>query len=114
MTNLLNQEQHSELENLFLVNKILIKSFSVAVKLKNYDILEQIAETSRRIMTITGDFQKMPLLNLIEWKYHLFVRSDRVKAQEYFDSAISFSRIINDSYLEDNLQVEWEKDTGGK
>lgn len=114
MKNLLDQERYTEVENLFLVNKILIKSFSVAVKLENYDILEEIAETSRRIMTITGDFQKMPLLNLIEWKYSLFVCSDRAKAQEYFDSAISFSRIVNDKYLENNLQAEWEKDTSRK
>ena len=110
MTNLLNQEKYAEVENLFLVNKILLKSFSVSVKLKQYELLEQIAETSRRIMTTTGDFQKMPLLNLIEWKYYLFVRSDRLRAQSCYDSAISFSQLIQDSYLEENLRIEWDKD----
>nr|WP_026183247.1 helix-turn-helix domain-containing protein [Streptococcus minor] len=108
--NLLEQEKYGDIDNLFLVNKALIKAFGASVRLKKYKKLEEIAVTCRRIMTTTGDFQKMPILNLIEWKYYLYSLNDLPSAEACFENAIKFSQIISDDYLEENLNSEWNKD----
>lgn len=111
LDNLLEQEKYGDIDNLFLVNRALIKAFNACIRLGQYEKLESIAKASRSIMTSTGDFQKMPLLNLIEWKYYLFTRKDRQAAKECFENAVKFSQVIKDEYLEENLKLEWEKDT---
>ena len=108
--NLLDQEQYGDIENLFLVNKVLIKSFSGSVQIGKYERLQAIANTCRRIMTNTGDFQKMPILNLMEWKYYLYSQNDSSSAEACFENALKFSQIIADEYLEENLISEWERD----
>ena len=108
--NLLDQEQYGDIENLFLVNKALIKAFGANVYRKDYAKLEEIANTCRRIMTNTGDFQKMPILNLMEWKYYLYSKNDPSSAEACFENALKFAQIIDDVYLEENLKTEWEND----
>ncbi len=108
--NLLEQEQYGDIENQFLVNKVLIKSFSGSVQIGKYERLQEIANTCRRIMTNTGDFQKMPILNLMEWKYYLYSQDDPSSAEACFENALKFAQIIADEYLEKNLKLEWEKD----
>ena len=108
--NLLEQEQYGDIENQFLVNKVLIKSFSGNVQIGKYERLQEIANTCRRIMTNTGDFQKMPILNLMEWKYYLYSQDDPSSAEACFENALKFAQIIADEYLEENLISEWERD----
>ena len=111
LDNMLKQMDCLPLEDLFVLNNVLINSFEPALKLKKYHYLERIIETGNAIITKIQDFQKMPIFNLLEWKYYLFCLDNFEKAQNGFENSILFTRLINDTYLEYKLKEEWEKDS---
>ena len=56
------------------------------------------------------DWNRMPILKLIEWKYFLIKQNDKQKAEESFTKACLFAQVTGDQYLEKQLIKEWEKD----
>ncbi|MGG6798028.1 UNVERIFIED_CONTAM: transcriptional regulator Rgg4/ComR [Streptococcus canis] len=110
LDNLLKQFENFELDELFIVNKIIIDISSLSIKSNQLDNLEKTIEMSQRIMAKIQDWNRMPILKLIEWKYFLIKQSDKQKAEESFTKACLFAQVTGDQYLEKQLIKEWEKD----
>ncbi|HEK9995905.1 TPA: helix-turn-helix domain-containing protein [Streptococcus equi subsp. zooepidemicus] len=107
---LLNQFEHFELEELFIVNKIAIGISSLSIKNNKLEILEKVIVLSQKIILKTQDFNRMPILNLIEWKYALMKKKDIEMAKKCYDKACLFAQLTGDQYLEKKLREEWGKD----
>ncbi|CAW97623.1 putative DNA-binding protein [Streptococcus equi subsp. zooepidemicus] len=107
---LLNQFEHFELEELFIVNKIAIGISSLSIKNNKPEILEKVIVLSQKIILKTQDFNRMPILNLIEWKYALMKKKDIEMAKKCYDKACLFAQLTGDQYLEKKLREEWGKD----
>lgn len=107
---LLKQENYLSKEDLFILTKLLLRAFYIAFALGKTPFLEPIIETSQHIMETTREYQNMPMLKLIEWKYALFHLNHTERAKTCFQKAISFADLIDDPYLKQQLEEEWNKD----
>lgn len=110
LDNLLKQFDDFELDELFIVNKIIIDISSLSIKTNKLDNLEKTIAISQKIMAKIQDWNRMPILKLIEWKYFLIKQKNRKQAEESYTKACLFAQITGDKYLEEQLIKEWEKD----
>lgn len=103
-------------DELFVLNRVLISLFGLYLRdneLGKHGDLEQMLQTCKTIMTKIQDFQRMPIVRLMEWKYRLFQLGDRSGAGECYRLALMFAQLNGDRYLEEKLQEEWRKDIRG-
>ncbi|MGT2935020.1 helix-turn-helix domain-containing protein [Streptococcus castoreus] len=107
---LLHQFESFELDELFIMNKIIIGISSLSLKNDKLDNLEKTIEMSQKIMAKIQDWNRMPILKLIEWKYFLIKQKNKQKAKEAFVKACLFAQVTGDKYLEKQLNEEWERD----
>ncbi|HES6523102.1 TPA: transcriptional regulator Rgg4/ComR [Streptococcus pyogenes] len=110
LDNLSEQFEQFELDELFIVNKIIIDISSLSLKNNRLDNLEKAIEMSQKIMAKIQAWNRMPILKLIEWKYFLIKQKDIIKAEQSFMKACLFAQMTADQYLENKLIQEWEKD----
>lgn len=110
LDNLLKQFDDFELDELFIVNKIIIDISSLSIKTNKLDNLEKTIAISQKIMAKIQDWNRMPILKLIEWKYFLIKQKNRKQAEESYTKACLFAQITGEKYLEEQLIKEWEKD----
>ncbi|VHF67912.1 Cro/CI family transcriptional regulator [Streptococcus pyogenes] len=110
LDNLSEQFEQFEQFELFIVNKIIIDISSLSLKNNRLDNLEKAIEMSQKIMAKIQDWNRMPILKLIEWKYFLIKQKDIIKAEQSFMKACLFAQMTADQYLENKLIQEWEKD----
>lgn len=110
LDNLSEQFEQFELDESFIVNKIIIDISSLSLKNNRLDNLEKAIEMSQKIMAKIQDWNRMPILKLIEWKYFLIKQKDIIKAEQSFMKACLFAQMTADQYLENKLIQEWEKD----
>ncbi|HHJ6934605.1 TPA: transcriptional regulator Rgg4/ComR, partial [Streptococcus pyogenes] len=103
-----NLSEQFELDELFIVNKIIIDISSLSLKNNRLDNLEKAIEMSQKIMAKIQDWNRMPILKLIEWKYFLIKQKDIIKAEQSFMKACLFAQMTADQYLENKLIQEWE------
>ncbi|HGO0698056.1 TPA: transcriptional regulator Rgg4/ComR, partial [Streptococcus pyogenes] len=107
LDNLSEQFEQFELDELFIVNKIIIDISSLSLKNNRLDNLEKAIEMSQKIMAKIQDWNRMPILKLIEWKYFLIKQKDIIKAEQSFMKACLFAQMTADQYLENKLIQEW-------
>lgn len=103
-------------DELFVLNRVLISLFGLYLQEdrpeRNKD-LEKMLQTCKTIMTRIQDFQRMPIVRLMEWKYCLFQMEDERGARESYRQALMYAQLNGDRYLEEKLQEEWQKDIRG-
>ncbi|HEP2983020.1 TPA: transcriptional regulator Rgg4/ComR, partial [Streptococcus pyogenes] len=92
LDNLSEQFEQFELDELFIVNKIIIDISSLSLKNNRLDNLEKAIEMSQKIMAKIQDWNRMPILKLIEWKYFLIKQKDIIKAEQSFMKACLFAQ----------------------
>ncbi|HHJ8002774.1 TPA: transcriptional regulator Rgg4/ComR, partial [Streptococcus pyogenes] len=92
LDNLSEQFEQFELDELFIVNKIIIDISSLSLKNNRLDNLEKAIEMSQKIMAKIQDWNRMPILKLIEWKYFLIKQKDVIKAEQSFMKACLFAQ----------------------
>lgn len=108
---LLKREGSYETEELFIVNRILINLFSYFFDAENFSEIDNILSHMKRITKRIQDLQRMPILNLMEWKCYLFASKDAEQAEICYEKAMMFANMMEDDYLRKNLKREWEEDT---
>ncbi|MCF0240789.1 helix-turn-helix domain-containing protein [Streptococcus gallolyticus] len=107
---LLNQENLSP-ETSLILNNVLLNNVDLVLRFHRESFMKRIIIKSDTIMTSVHDFQRRPVLSLVEWKYYLQFKKDFLAAQKSYSNAILFANLIGDTYLENKLIEEWELDT---
>ena len=107
---LLNQENLSP-ETSLILNNVLLNNVDLVLRFHRESLMKRIIIKSDTIMTSVHDFQRRPVLSLVEWKYYLQFKKDFLAAQKSYSNAILFANLIGDTYLENKLKEEWELDT---
>lgn len=110
LSKILRQINDFHIEDLFVLTNVLLTAFACSFRQKNPDQMEAILKHSHQIMTTSQDFQKMPILYMLEWKYQLHCHHNQRLAKESYDKAILFAQMTSDAHLERSIHQEWEKD----
>lgn len=107
---LLNQENLSP-ETSLILNNVLLNNIDLVLRFHRESFIKRIIIKSDTIMTSIHDFQRRPVLSLVEWKYYLQFKKDFLAAQKSYSNAILFANLIGDTYLKSKLVEEWNNDT---
>ncbi|MFU2206216.1 helix-turn-helix domain-containing protein [Streptococcus pluranimalium] len=105
------QAQFTHPSDLFLLRDILLQAITILIKLEEFQDASDLIEQIRDIISTTQDYQKQPILDMMEWKLILAQHNNRGAAEAKYNEALLFSRIVGNQYLEEQLIIEWEKDS---
>lgn len=97
-------------EALFLC-KLIINCIYIYISLNKVASIEDLISTCDSIMQRAQDFQPLPILRLMEWKYYLTCQDNLDKAKLSYEQAVMFANMIGDTALVGRLEKEWQKDT---
>ena len=86
------------------------KYIEIFEKIANYSQFEDILYKLNEITSKSYDYQKKPIIRLWEWRYALFVKKDYPVAENYFQEAKVFARMIDNRHLIEQLEKQWEHD----
>ena len=75
-----------------------------------YDSLGAYIFSLNHIMEKTQDFQKKPIILMLEWKLSLIINNDYVSAEQFYQKSKLFADIIENSYLVTMLEKQWQED----
>lgn len=99
---------YSDNERIYILERILI-GILIQVKTEDYLIYTKVL---REITDSTNNFQHKPAIYAFEAKYYLEVEKNHHKAEQSYNKAIEFAKMLNDQVLVNNLTKEKERDLG--
>ena len=99
---------YSDNERIYILERILI-GILTQVKVEDYLIYTKVF---REITESTNNFQHKPVIYAFEAKYYLEVEKNHHKAEQSYNKAIEFAKMLNDQVLVNNLTKEKERDLG--
>lgn len=99
---------YSDNERIYILERILI-GILTQVKIEDYLIYTKVF---REITESTNNFQHKPVIYAFEAKYYLEVEKNHHKAEQSYNKAIEFAKMLNDQVLVNNLTKEKERDLG--
>lgn len=95
---------------LFILRDVMLVTIGELGRTKQFATIPSLFQALDQVMIITQDFQKKPILNLLKWKYELYVNDDYEAAKLLFEEAIMFANLIGHQYLVDKLNADWVED----
>ena len=95
---------------LFLLRDTLLMTSYIEIARKQTLYTETIIQTLNDIMDVTQDFQKEPLVKMLEWKYQLLKGAELEQAKPLFEEAILLAKLFKNDFLAMKLTEEWEAD----
>ncbi|MFA9493032.1 helix-turn-helix domain-containing protein [Streptococcus sp. E17BB] len=110
ISNLFKHVDIVPLEDLSTLNSVFISVFSNSISLNCEESMGKTIAAMERIMQKTQDFQKMPIFNLMKWKYYLFQEKNEEEARLCYENACMFARLVSDKTLLTKLSAEWKQD----
>ena len=105
-----DQMEVMNLNELFVLRDVMMTSVGILGKIEAYDLMPSLFNALDKIMVLTQDFQKKPILNLLKWKYELYVNKDQVAAYQYYEDAVKFAQLIGNDYLVRRIKEDWEEE----
>ena len=99
---------YSDNERIYILERILI-GILIQVKTEDYLIYTKVL---REITDSTNNFQHKPAIYAFEAKYYWEVEKNHHKAEQSYNKAIEFAKMLNDQVLVNNLTKEKERDLG--
>ena len=118
MTNLTNEvlrkiisnSSCSNDSNAYLAIRVHIFALHFLSELKDYETYKQLLDISKAISEENQEFQKKPILQMMEAKYLLFHLRDIEKAKEMYGVAAKTAMLLGDGIAHDQILLEMEKD----
>ncbi|HFI0256613.1 TPA: helix-turn-helix domain-containing protein [Streptococcus suis] len=100
------QIDYGDPERMYLLERILI-NILVQANPRAYLTYTRVL---REIIEESTNYQHKPVVYTFEAKYYLEIAKDREKAEELYDKAIMFAKMLNDDILVQNLEREKQTD----
>lgn len=96
--------------NAYLAIRVHIFALHFLSELKDYETYKQLLDISKTISEENQEFQKKPILQMMEAKYLLFHLSETEKAKEMYGVAAKTAMLLGDEIAHDQILLEMEKD----
>lgn len=98
-------------KDLFILRDVLFVMVGVAGSKEQNDCIPAFIQTIEQIMNRTQDYQKLPILKMISWKYKLYVDKNKKDAEQLYEAAKLSAGMIGDPNLLEKIENEWESDS---
>ena len=103
-----NNVENSGTDNLFLVRDVLFAGLGSCELLNDLELFKLAVEKLNWISEKTRDFQKQPIVLMVEWKYYL--QTDYNTAKQKYEEAKMMARMFGNEKLIVSLDKEWSED----
>ena len=103
-----NNVENSGTDDLFLVRDVLFAGLGSCELLNDLELFKLAVEKLNWISEKTRDFQKQPIVLMVEWKYYL--QTDYDTAKQKYEEAKMMARMFGNEKLIVSLDKEWSKD----
>ena len=103
-----NNVENSGTDDLFLVRDVLFAGLGSCELLNDLELFKLAVEKLNWISEKTRDFQKQPIVLMVEWKYYL--RTDYDTAKQKYEEAKMMARMFGNEQLIVSLDKEWTED----
>ena len=103
-----NNVENSGTDDLFLVRDVLFAGLGSCELLNDLELFKLAVEKLNWISEKTRDFQKQPIVLMVEWKYYL--RTDYETAKQKYEEAKMMARMFGNEQLIVSLDNEWSED----
>ena len=100
--------EKSNTEDLFLVRDVLFAGLGSCELLNNLELFKLAVEKLNWIAEKTRDFQKQPIVLMLEWKY--YIQTDYETAKHKYEEAKMMARMFGNEKLIVSLDNEWAED----
>ena len=101
--NLINSYDNIPTEYLFILRDALLMVPIVEYERKKFHLSEIAFDQLHRIMEETQDYQKKPLLRMLEGQYLYVVKKDIFGAKKAYQEGIILARLLGDEFLVDTI-----------
>ena len=103
-----NNVENSGTDDLFLVRDVLFAGLGSCELLNDLELFKLAVEKLNWISEKTRDFQKQPIVLMVEWKYYL--QTDYDTAKQKYEEAKMMARMFGNEKLIVSLDNEWSED----
>lgn len=100
--------ENSGTDDLFLVRDVLFAGLGSCELLNDLELFKLAVEKLNWISEKTRDFQKQPIVLMVEWKYYL--QTDYNTAKQKYEEAKMMARMFGNEKLIVSLDKEWSED----
>ena len=103
-----NNVENSGTDDLFLVRDVLFAGLGSCELLHDLELFKLAVEKLNWISEKTRDFQKQPIVLMVEWKY--YIQMDYDTAKQKYEEAKMMARMFGNEKLIVSLDNEWSED----
>ena len=103
-----NNVENSGTDDLFLVRDVLFAGLGSCELLNDLELFKLAVEKLNWISEKTRDFQKQPIVLMVEWKY--YIQTDYDTAKQKYEEAKMMARMFGNEQLIVSLDNEWTED----
>lgn len=103
-----NNVENSGTDDLFLVRDVLFAGLGSCELLNDLELFKLAVEKLNWISEKTRDFQKQPIVLMVEWKY--YIQMDYDTAKQKYEEAKMMARMFGNEKLLVSLDKEWSED----
>ena len=103
-----NNVENSGTDDLFLVRDVLFAGLGSCELLNDLELFKLAVEQLNWISEKTRDFQKQPIVLMVEWKY--YIQMDYDTAKQKYEEAKMMARMFGNEQLIVSLDKEWSED----
>ncbi len=103
-----NNVEKSGTDDLFLVRDVLFAGLGSCELLNDLELFKLAVEKLNWISEKTRDFQKQPIVLMVEWKY--YIQMDYDTAKQKYEEAKMMARMFGNEKLIVSLDNEWNED----
>lgn len=103
-----NNVENTSTDDLFLVRDVLFAGLGSCELLNDLELFKLAVEKLNWISEKTRDFQKQPIVLMVEWKY--YIQTDYDTAKQKYEEAKMMARMFGNEKLIVSLDNEWSQD----
>lgn len=107
---LIDNSSFSNNLNAYLVILVQIPALYILLELGDYSSYRLLLQTVKIVAEENQEFQKLPIIQMMEGKYQLFYKKNVRKAKEIYERAAQTAELLGDCFLHDKILKELEQD----
>ncbi|KAF1299600.1 hypothetical protein BAU15_02855 [Enterococcus sp. JM4C] len=112
VSTLIESVDYKSTDELFLLSRILITVISIFEITHNYASFARIIKVLRVIMDATKDYNRKPVVDMLEGKYLLFHEQKIIEAEKQYMKASELAALLGEEFLSSKIKAEFQKDLG--
>lgn len=107
---LLQEEDFFDLDNLFNYGNCIFACLSYYNRIGDYSKFQDSVAILKNVYSKIQDFQKQPLVTMLEWKVLIFQEKDLAQATIKYQEAKNLAQLLHLETVVDGLDFEWKAD----